>query len=409
MRDGERRKAGGHPGHRGAGRELAPEDQVDEIVEHYPEACRGCGREFTEDQRRPSGRFGRHQVAELPPIAVVVTEHRLHRLCCPDCGAETRAELPAGVPRGAFGPRLEAAVATLSVRNRISRRDLSELCEELFGCPVSTGTVDAICQRVSAALAGPHAELHAAVKQAPVVNADETGWKQAGKRRWLWGGVTPQLAAFLLTQSRGQDSARKLLGDEFAGVCVSDRWSGYNHLPLEQRALCWSHLTRDFRKLEERGGLASELGAQALDICERLFTAWHAHRSDNGDRVLLQARIEPLRDELRVLTERCQQDGDPKTRRFCSNLLKLWPALWTFAHHDHVEPTNNAAERGLRGAVIYRKLSFGNQSDPGARFLERMLSISHTCRLQHRSLFGYLTAALNANAQGEPTPSLIPP
>lgn len=408
-RQGSGRKRGGQPGHEGRHRPLLPLERVDEVIDHWPERCEGCGHVFADDERCDAAPPQRHQVAELPPIAVRVSEHRLHRLACPCCGGETRAGLPADVPRGAFGPRLEAAIATLSVRNRVSRRDVAALCRELFGLELALGTVDRVCQRVSAALAAPHAELHAAVRAAPVVHSDETGWKQAGSKRWLWGGVTRELAAFLITDSRGQDSARALLGDEFAGICVSDRWSGYNHLPLAQRALCWSHLVRDFRKLEERGGLAGEIGTAALSVTERLFAAWHAHRDQARTRASLQAQIAPLEHELRALIERGHAEGDAKTKRFSANLLKLWPALWTFASHDCVEPTNNAAERGLRPAVIYRKLSFGNQSNDGARFIERMLSIAHTCRLQQRSLFTYLCDALHAHTHGRPAPTLIPP
>ena len=149
------RKSGGQPGHRGAGRELKPEDQVDEIVDHYPGACRGCGREFPADERRPGGRFGRHQVGELPPISVSVVEHRTHRLSCRVCGVKTTAELSLGIGGSAFGPNLQAALVTLTARNRISRRGMIELARDLFGVTVSTGTVDAICQRASDALAGP--------------------------------------------------------------------------------------------------------------------------------------------------------------------------------------------------------------------------------------------------------------
>jgi transposase len=158
-KEGAQRKAGGQPGHRGAGRELAPEDQLDEIVDHYPDACRSCGHEFTIDERGPGRRFGRHQVSELPPLHVVLVEHRTQRLRCPECRTTTTAELPFGVGSSAFGPNLQAAVVTLTARNRISRRDMAELARELFGTGLSTGTVDAICQRASDALAGPHAQL----------------------------------------------------------------------------------------------------------------------------------------------------------------------------------------------------------------------------------------------------------
>ena len=137
----------GSPGIPGAGRELKPEDQVDEIVDHYPDACRGCGHEFSEDERQPGRRFGRHQVAELPPISVMLVEHRTHRLGCRECGAKTTAELPAGVGGSAFGPNLQAALVTLTARNRISRRGMIELaatCSASVSRPVrSIGSVSA--------------------------------------------------------------------------------------------------------------------------------------------------------------------------------------------------------------------------------------------------------------------------
>ncbi len=403
------RRPGGQTGREGKHRPLLPPERVDELVEHWPERCPGCGHAFAEGERIDAAPPRRHQVAELPPIAVTVSEHRLHRLACPDCGRETRAELPAGVPRGAFGPRLQAAVAALSVRNRISRRDIATLCADLFGCPTSVGAVDAICQRTSAALAEPYAELRHAIRTAAAVNVDETGWKQAGKRRWLWGAFTARAAALLITSGRGQQQASELLGADFAGIVVSDRYSGYKHLPLEQRALCWAHLVRDFRALAEGRGVAAEIGQQALSICERLFASWHACRAEGRPRSWLAAQVEPLKQELRSLIERGRREGDAATKTLCRSLDNLWPALWTFVEVDGVEPTNNAAERGLRHAVIYRKTCFGNQSDQGARFVERTLSVALTCKLQGRALFAYLTQALEAAARGDPAPSLVPP
>lgn len=403
------RRPGGQPGREGKHRKLLPLERVDELVEHWPEVCRGCGYAFAERERIDAAPPRRHQVWELPPIAVIVSEHRLHRLACPDCGRETRAELPAHVPRGAFGPRLQAAVAALSVRNRISRRDVAALCADLFGCPLSVGAADAICQRMSGALVNPYAELRQAIRTATAVNVDETGWKQAGKRRWLWGGFTAQAAALVITAGRGQQEATELLGADFAGIVVSDRYSGYKHLPLEQRALCWAHLVRDFRALAESRGTAAEIGQAALSICERLFTAWHTFRRDDRPHAWLATQIAPLKHELRSLLERGLTEGDTQTKTLCRSLSKLWPALSTFAEVDGVDPTNNAAERGLRHAVIYRKTCFGNQSDDGARFTERMLPIALTCKLQGRSLFAYLTHALEAATRGDAVPSLVPP
>jgi len=159
-REGAKRQAGGQPGHRGAGRGLKPEDQVNEIVDHYPDACGGCGREFTDRQRRPKRRFGRHQVCELPPISVITVEHRTHQLRCRGCLARTSARLPEEIDGSPFGVRLQAAIVTLTARHRISRRGIVELARDLFGVTLSTGSVDAVCQRASDALAGPYLQLH---------------------------------------------------------------------------------------------------------------------------------------------------------------------------------------------------------------------------------------------------------
>jgi Transposase IS66 family len=140
-------------------------------------------------------------------------------------------------------------------------------------------------------------------------------------------------------------------------------------------------------------------------IAHDLFTAWESYQADT-DRARLQAQIAPLQDKLRAILEHASRKS-PRTkyhRQFARNLLNRWPALWTFTHTPGVEPTNNHAERGLRGAVIYRKLSLGSQSDQGERTIERLLSASLTCRLQRRSLFAYLTDVLTARIRGDPSP-----
>ncbi len=174
-RDGKKRKAGGQHGHPGAGRELLSEDRMQEIVDHYPGECGGCGRQFTDEEKVPRHGPGRHQVAELPPTAVVYTEHRTHRLRCPGCAKQTRATLGI-VGESAFGPGLQAAVVALTARNRISRRDMSELLGELFGVAISVGAIDRICQRTSAVLADPHERLISRVLGSGAINVDETGW-----------------------------------------------------------------------------------------------------------------------------------------------------------------------------------------------------------------------------------------
>jgi len=401
------RGRGGQPGHEGRHRRLLPLGQVDEVVEHWPERCLSCAHVFGAPELVDASEPWRHQVAELPLIAVRVTEHRLHGVCCPECATSTRAVLSREVPRSAFGPRLQAAVVTLAVRNRVSRRDTTELACELFGVELSTGSVDTIIHRAGEALAGPYTELEQRIKSAPVVNIDETGWKTAGGNRTLWGALTSQTAVFRIAAGRHAFEARTLLGERFPGIVCSDRWRGYDYLDPTQRQLCWAHLLRDFTAHSEGMAEQKQFGSAGLAIAHELFTAWDAYQQD-GDRDRLETRIAPLQDKLRALLEHAVRKS-PRTkyhRPFARNLQIRWPALWTFTHTPGVEPTNNHAERGLRGAVIYRKLSLGSQSDQGERTIERLLSASITCRLRKQSLYNYLTHVLTAHARGDPIPAL---
>jgi transposase len=406
-RPGSGRMPGGQPGHEGKHRRLLPPEQVDEIVEHWPERCHACAHVFAEQELVDAVEPWRHQVAELPAIAVRVSEHRLHGVCCPECATATRAELPRELPRSAFGPRLQAAVVTLAVRHRVSRRDTTELARELFGVELATGSVDTIVQRTGAALAAPHTRLEQQIKSAPVVNIDETGWKTAGGNRTLWAALTARTAVFRIAAGRHAFEARTLLGERFTGIVCSDRWRGYDYLDPTRRQLCWAHLLRDFTAHSEGMAEQKKFGDQGLRIARELFAAWASYQAD-ADRARLQAQTAPLQQELRQLLEHAARKSSRTKyhRQFANNLLNRWPALWTFTHTDGVEPTNNHAERGLRGAVIYRKLSLGSQSDQGERTIERLLSASITCRLQKRPLFAYLTDVLTASIRGDPIPAL---
>lgn len=399
------RKQGAQPGHEGKGRPLLPAWAVDEIVEHWPIGC-GCGHVFCAADLVAVGEPARRQVEELPVMAVRVTEHQCQRVSCPGCGARCSGEFPAEVLASAFGPRLQAAIVTLSVRNRISRRDVVELCEQLFASRISTGTVDAILARTADALTGPCEDLLDRVRAAGAVNMDETGWRLRGTQRALWGMFTERHAILEITASRHDDHAKDLLADSTA-IVTSDRWWAYNHLPIKRRQICWSHLQRDFEFLAEGRGSDKDLGKAGLVVCEEVFWAWEIYRH-TGERRELQRRVRLLQRQLKgVLREHSTKHARYRaSRRFARAMLKIWPALWTFAKSPGVQPTNNHAERCLRGAVIYRKLSLGSQSERGERRIARLLTAHTTCRLQARSLHAYLIDVLTARANGRPVPLL---
>jgi transposase len=263
-------------------------------------------------------------------------------------------------------------------------------------------------QAQSAALAPVVAEAQAVVQEAAVVNVDETGWRQEKQRAWLWTAVTAALTVFRIDRTRSGAAMEALLGPDFAGVVGSDRWSAYNRFPATRRALCYAHLKRDFQSLVDRGGEAEPIGRWGLAEIERLIALWHRFRAGAFGREELQRRLIPLQARLGRLLRRGQETPDRKAAGLCRELTKWWPALWTFARVEGVEPTNNGAERALRPAVLWRKGSFGSDSGVGSRFAERLLTVAATCRQQARGLLDFLVAAGEAALYGTAAPSLLP-
>jgi len=267
--------------------------------------------------------------------------------------------------------------------------------------------VEAILTRTAEALTVPYEDLLERVRDAGALNMDETGWRLKGAQRALWGAFTDRHAVLAVAASRHEEHAKALLGDSCA-IVTSDRCRAYNHLPVTRRQVCWSHLQRDFAAHADGLTCEKQMGEDGLALCERLFWAWEIYRHTN-DRADLKATIRAIKREFKTLLKRCAGKAARyrQTRGFAKNLLKIWPALWTFATRAGVQPTNNHAERGLRGAVIYRKLSLGSQSETGEKQIARLLSAHTTCRLQRRSLHAYLIDLLSAHARGGPAPLLI--
>jgi transposase len=402
------RKRGGQPGHPGSFRSLLPVEQMDAVVVVVPEVCRWCQQPFAAGKARRHGRVWRHQVVELPLPAVRVTEYQMEARRCGQCGKRTRAVLPAGAPHGAFGPQLTAVVAMLTGRYRLSRREVQQLLADLWDIRLSLGSVTNQEQAESTALAPVVAEVRAAVQQVGLANIDETSWRQEKHRAWLWTAVTPNLTAFLIDRSRGGAALEALLGEQFGGVVGSDRWSVYKRYPAERRALCWAHLKRDFQGLVDRGGAAEPIGRWGLAEIARLFGLWHRYRTGEVSRKELPRHLVPIQARLGRLLWRGEEGRDRKAAALCRELNRWWPALWTFTRVEGVEPTNNSAERALRPGVLWRKGSFGSDSEGGSRYAERMLTVAATCRQQGRRLLDFLVAAGEAAVRGMPAPSLLP-
>jgi transposase len=401
------RKSGGQPGHPGHHRHRLPPERVKIVVPYLPTACAHCRAPLPAEPGPGDPEPSWHQVAELPELAAVITEHQGHARTCPGCGYLNRAAIPPEVRAHVIGPRLAAVMSYFRGRHHIGRRGVEEVVETVFEVPTSLGSVFALEAETSAALAGPYREAEAAVRDAPVKNTDETGWSEQGQRRWLWGAATATAAFFVIHLRRNFEGLQALPGEAINGVICSDRWAAYSKLPLGLRQICWAHLKRDFQKLVDRGGPAEAIGRAGLEVVECLFADWWAFRRGELGRPGLQSRLEPITRELRGVLEQGCSCADPKAATFCANILALYPALWLFATVEGVEPTNNHAERILRLGVLWRKNAFGCHSAAGCRFVERMLTVVQTLRLQRRPVLDYLHRAIVAHRAGLPAPQLL--
>jgi transposase len=401
------RKPGGQPGHDAHLRErLPPERLTEPTVYYFPEICQVCHDDLPHSPGSDDPPPRWHQVVELPATPVQVTEYQAHGRTCPNCGHLNWAQIPDEIRAHACGPRLSATLSFLSGVLHASKRGIEQFVETVLGVPIALGTVSNLEAEMSEALAPAHAEAQQAVQAAPAKNVDETGWKQAGKKRWLWGAATALVACFVITPTRGALGLATLLGQKFKGIISSDRFSVYGQLKLGLRQLCWAHLKRDFQKLVDAGGRAKEYGELGLAAVKILFCEWHLFRG-GGSRKAMQWELEPLREAMRSWLEEGARCRDAKAATLCSNLLAVEPAMWTFLYQKDVEPTNNHIERLLRSGVLWRKNAFGCHSEAGCRFVERILTVTQTLRLQKRAVLEFLYQSLAAHRRAQQAPRLL--
>ena len=270
-------------------------------------------------------------------------------------------------------------------------------------CPASTVNMQ---NRVAAALEQPYEDLRSRLENEPQVYMDETPTKQASEKAWLWTAVTSAYAVFAVFSSRAATALPKLLGDSFQGIINCDRAKMYWR--ADRLQWCWAHLSRDVQSLvEHRDNQVKRLGYDLKRQIGIMFSIWHRYKSGEIKWTTFQARMKPVRTTVNHLLLRGMCSGNTRLKGMCKELFMHRDWLWTFVDVQDIEPTNNTAERALRPAVIYRKLSFGTQSEAGSRFIERMLTISETCRLQNRPLYQWLCDAVSASLNAVPAPKLI--
>ena len=374
---------------------MLPEQHVHHRTEGLPpRQCEAGGSAVKVDSDKPI----RHQVFDLPKIEPIVSEYV--RLCgiCSSCGRKHHAALPAGVPSRQLGPRALALVGTLAGQFHLTQRKVQAVLSHIMGMRFSLGSVSQAHGLVSRA---PVAQLHAELQHGPVCHVDETRHQSHQHTLWMWVLASDWGVRFRIDPSRGQVAAKLILGEQPRFITVSDRYAGYNHLPLERRQVCWAHLLRDFERIGQRSALPGRIGQRLLGYGYLLFR-WREQDKDAHHFAWLQRRMRAQLEQGSAQTQ-CS-----RTANTCANLLKMWPALWTFLGNPLVAPTNNAAERALRDYVIKRKLSYCTRSKRGMEFTERIFSTVQTCKMQARVAYDFIHEAMHSWVGHLQPPSLVP-
>jgi transposase len=397
-----KQRRGGQPGHPGSHRKIQAVEDVDTIEDHYPKVCESC---WTALAPKSFGTPWRHQVTELNGKGgVFVTEHRCHQVRC-RCGYITKASRDQ-MPASAFGPRLTATIALLTGAYHLSRRRTQQLLWDLLGITVALGTVSNIEARMSQRLAAGYNEAKAAADNALVKHTDGTTWWRSGKALQLWTVATTTVTVFCVLANGSAKKLRTLFG-RIKGILISDRAKALNFWAMKRRQICWAHLYRKFYSFSERDGPAGTIGLELVQYCEVLFDTYRDFVTSRISRRIFRQRMAPVRVQVEALLQKAVKSKVKRLAGSCRDILEHKEALWTFVNRLDVEPTNNHAERELRGFVLWRKRSFGAQSERGDRFAERIMTTVHSLRKQHRAILPHLQALLAARGPKDLLPALV--
>jgi transposase len=376
---------------------MLDESEVDCVIDCKPDAMCECGGRV-ELADLPQ----RHQVFEVPPMRAQVDEYRLYSGRCAGCGKPHAAVWPAGVPKGQLGPRALSLVGVLGTRYHLTQRKIRNLLDQLMGLSFSVGAISQAHGKVAVALKAPVAQATASLCTAQALWMDETHYPREGVGNWVWAAVQPLLAVFAIYPSRARYVILDFIGQECTAAVTSDRYAGYAYMDAERRQICWAHLLRDFNRIGQRPGLAGQIGRRLLGLGLVMF-----RKRQKGQ--LKGHVLEGLKCRTRAALERgALQDRCSRTANTCTNILKLWPALWAFTTHDILVPTNNAAEQALRSIVLKRKISGPTRSLRGDQFLARGYTVHETCLRQGVDLWDFMHKAVHAFIAKTAPPSLMP-
>ena len=368
-----KRKKGGQKGHKGHRQQTLEPTDTQMIL---PTIC-DCGQyELDTGTIEP---FYTHQHIELPEIQMAVTHFLLHKGKCKCCGKTVRAAIP-NEYRSGYGSRLCALIAELSGIEGSSRQTVQGFCQSVLGFPISTGAIQNVIDRVSAALNPAYDHIGQMARTQPVNHIDETSWRQSGKLKWLWTMVSDKVSFYLIHNHRSKQAFLELV-EGWNGILVSDNYGLYTNW-VNHRQSCLAHYIRQAKGLRERNDESIRQFGKSILKELRLLCRWAKAPPSEKQWTRFYTRL--------ICLLFLHEGADDDAGRLSRLLLREMDSLWTFLEQDGVEPTNNRAERALRFGVIWRKRSYGTQNDKGNRWVERILSLKETCRIRSQPSFPLL-------------------
>lgn len=395
------RKPGGQPGHAGHKKTIYPAEKVNTTIEVKPELCPGCTSWVFE--RIPIA-IEIRQVVDLPEISPEITQYNIHTCKCLGCGKHVRGDVPKEAERG-FGPRLMGFVTMLTGEGHLTKRKICSIVAHL-GLKISLGALCNIHRLAGELLHAPAEAIQQFVLSQKQLNADESGWRVMKKRCWIWIGATSNATFFKIDPSRSFQAYRRVFGS-YCGTLTTDRHGAYNEHKGPKQS-CLAHIDRHFEKMSERPGIDGSFGRLLEGQLDLIFGLWSEFKQGAFSRLILQKKANDHIENIRAaLIFTAREAKNSKSAALAYDLLGRFPTLWTFLFVEGMEPTNNLAERCLRPMVIFRKLSGGNQSDWGARFTERLMTVVCTLKQNAMNAFTFLTEVFTAYQTARPPPTIF--
>ena len=382
---------GGPPvGHKGHFRKLF--NHFDKHVASRIDHCPHCG---SHDLLKKTPQI--FQQTDIPEIKPIVTQIECDKGKCKACGKRFVAPLPEGFDN-TVGPKLISFIGLCSSAYRMSKRTIKELLKNLLDTDIALGSIPRMEKKISKGLKPCFERLIDKVDKSKIAYVDETSFRQQAQTCYVWTATTQEMALVRILPTRSLKSLELIRPRTHRGITITDRYGVYAY---KRHQYCLAHLYRDFKKFAQRAGPDGDLGKRALFEMDEIFTA------SREDRKTMQSRVSYRKKRLKNILEDAFANGSEDLSRFADRLLSHYEKLFLFTRYQGVEATNNAAERSLRHIVLWRKTSYGTQSEEGSRFLERAISIWMTLKKQNREVFSFLHQAYFASFDPRiPVPSI---